>query len=409
MYAVIDLETTGLWPRSDRVVEIAVLRLDPGLAVTETWTTLVNPERDVGPTRLHGITAGDVADAPPFLDLADALAERLSGAVLVAHNLPFDARFLRAEFDRVGVDFPEVRGLCTLALAQHLPAPGGRALQACCEQLGLGVSADHSALADAQAAAELLRYCLARALPLPPHKPIAVPVRASPRATCLHPRGSACPRDRESPLRTLLSRLPARAAAPDAGDEAVAAYADLLDRALEDRRVTAEECSDLEEAARSFGLTREATGDIHRSYLTGLVGAALADDLLTDAERKDIERVASLLGLAEALPDLLDAGTTPAMKAARPKSRTHELAGKSVCFTGESVCSLQGNPLDRPRQELLAAEAGLVVAPRVTKRLDVLVLADPDSVSGKARKAREYGTRLIAERSFWTMLGVAVD
>jgi DNA polymerase-3 subunit epsilon len=112
---------------------------------------------------------------------------------------------------------------------------------------------------------------------------------------------------------------------------------------------------------------------------------------------------------SDALPELLDAGTTQAMKAARPPSRVHELAGRSVCFTGESVCSVGGTPLDRPGQEVLAAEAGLVVAPRVTKRLEVLVLADPDSVSGKARKAREYGTRLIAERSFWTMLGVAID
>ena len=92
MYAVVDLETTGLWPqRSDRVLEIAIIQLDLGLAITDVWTTLVNPERDVGPVRLHGITASDVVDAPTFRQLASPLAARLSGAVLVGHNLRFDA------------------------------------------------------------------------------------------------------------------------------------------------------------------------------------------------------------------------------------------------------------------------------------------------------------------------------
>jgi DNA polymerase-3 subunit epsilon len=45
----------------------------------------------------------------------------------------------------------------------------------------------------------------------------------------------------------------------------------------------------------------------------------------------------------------------------------------------------------------------------VTKSLDILVLADPDSMSGKAKKARQYGTRLVAERVFWGELGVAID
>jgi len=410
MYAVVDLETTGLWPRGDRIVEIAVVRLDPGLAVTHVWTTLLNPERDVGPVRLHGITAGDVADAPAFRQIAGPLAAQLSGAVLVAHNLLFDAGFLRAEFFRTGHEFPEPRGLCTLALAHRLGLPGGRTLSNCCSQLGLTVRPDHSALADAQAATDLLRYFLADGrVTLPPHEPLAfgtLPATSAPR---LRPRGSAPPRAPESPLQILLSRLPARVASVDASEDAVASYADLLDRALEDRRVTADELRALEETTDAWGLTREDVADIHRSYLTSLVGIALADDLLSDAERRDLDRVAGLLGLESALPALLAAGAAPAMKAARPASRAHELAGRSVCFTGESVCSVGGVPLDREDQEVLAAEAGLVVAPRVTKKLDLLVLADPESMSGKAATARRYGVRMMAERAFWTALGVAID
>jgi DNA polymerase-3 subunit epsilon len=49
------------------------------------------------------------------------------------------------------------------------------------------------------------------------------------------------------------------------------------------------------------------------------------------------------------------------------------------------------------------------VAPRLTKTVDLLVLADPESTSEKARKARQYGTRLIAEPAFWGKIGVEVN
>ncbi len=45
----------------------------------------------------------------------------------------------------------------------------------------------------------------------------------------------------------------------------------------------------------------------------------------------------------------------------------------------------------------------------MTKKLGVLVVADPESQLGKARKARDYGTRITAERAFWEHLGVTVD
>ncbi|MFL5963284.1 MAG: hypothetical protein ACJ757_10385 [Gaiellaceae bacterium] len=65
--------------------------------------------------------------------------------------------------------------------------------------------------------------------------------------------------------------------------------------------------------------------------------------------------------------------------------------------------------MTREVAETLASERGLVVKQGVTKKLDVLVVADPDSLSGKARKARDYGTRIIVERSFWRSIGVPVD
>ncbi|MFP5361764.1 MAG: hypothetical protein ACLGI5_03425 [Thermoleophilia bacterium] len=56
----------------------------------------------------------------------------------------------------------------------------------------------------------------------------------------------------------------------------------------------------------------------------------------------------------------------------------------------------------------LAEAAGLVVCPRVTQALDLLIVADAETMSGKARKARAYGTRIIAEAAFWPLIEVDV-
>jgi len=59
--------------------------------------------------------------------------------------------------------------------------------------------------------------------------------------------------------------------------------------------------------------------------------------------------------------------------------------------------------------ERLAASAGLVIKSGVSKKLDILVTPDALTLSTKARKARQYGTRILAESVFWQMIGVQVD
>jgi len=101
--AVIDVETTGLYPGKDRVVEIAVVVVTPDGKRLGEFSTLVNPERDVGPTSVHGLTAQDVYSAPRFGELAGHLISVLDGTVAIAgHNVWFDQSFLKAEFERLG-------------------------------------------------------------------------------------------------------------------------------------------------------------------------------------------------------------------------------------------------------------------------------------------------------------------
>ena len=122
--AVVDVETTGLNPQAgDRVCEIAVLRADPG-----PWgepglevVSLVNPGRPIGAgaRAVNGIEDDDVANAPPFHALIAEVNTALDGAVLVAHNVPFDVGFLRAEYRRAGTRFPTMQALDTLELARR--------------------------------------------------------------------------------------------------------------------------------------------------------------------------------------------------------------------------------------------------------------------------------------------------
>jgi len=102
-FAVIDLETTGFaYNANDRVCEIGVVLVSPEGRREHSWTTLVNPQRDLGAQHIHRIDATDARMAPRFADVVGDLTGLLAGRVVVAHNSAFDASFLAAEYARAG-------------------------------------------------------------------------------------------------------------------------------------------------------------------------------------------------------------------------------------------------------------------------------------------------------------------
>src|ERR1051325_2284094 len=118
--AIVDLETTGTRPGSDRVTEIGVIEVERFEVVSE-WSTLVNPGVAL-PSEIQaltGITQEMLAQAPRFADLAASLHERLAGRVFIAHNARFDYGFLRREFERAGFKFL-AKTLCTVRLSRRL-------------------------------------------------------------------------------------------------------------------------------------------------------------------------------------------------------------------------------------------------------------------------------------------------
>lgn len=212
--AVIDVETTGLNPyRHDRVIELAALMMRLDGEVIREFVTLLNPERDIGPTSIHGLTASDIIAAPRFPEVAGALLDILNGCV---------------------------------ALAGHQVAS-----------------------------------------------------------------------------------------------------------------------------------------------LLGFHGSDL-DELLEMASQKMLQ---------EPTED----------KSTLKPLRREQLTGKRVCFTGECQYRHLGQTITREMATELATNRGMIVVESVTKKLDLLVVADPLTQSGKAKKAHKYGLRIMHEAVFWKLLGVEVE
>jgi DNA polymerase-3 subunit epsilon len=414
--AVVDTETTGVYPAGhDRIIEVAVVRFKPDTGeIEDEYVTLVNPGRDIGRGDIHGITAGELLQAPGFADVAGDVGQRLHGAVLAGHNLRFDLGFLRSEYARLGIELPPFPALCTLQLAYRLESKPSRSLEACCASAGVSHVNPHTALGDAHACLGLLAQYLARGQAsrlcdlgcecdeLPDTG--WLPFRPSGRAV---PRGEAAARRAHE--RGYLSRLVTRLPRTEGSSLREAEYLCLLDRVLEDRMLTPEEAKSLHEAAKTWGMAQNDVAGAHQAFLWAVARQAKADGVISDLERVDLMTLCELLGVEpETMTALLHDPSKPRAEPAG-QDPPSALAGKSVCFTGELLGKLGGERVTREMAEEAARRAGMVVKPSVAKSLDILVVADPDTQSGKAKKAREYGTRIMAEAVFWRAVGLDVQ
>jgi DNA polymerase III epsilon subunit-like protein len=301
--AVIDLETTGLSPQGDRIVELAVVRIDPGQEPRVVLDTLVNPQRRVSGSEIHGIYDVDVEGAPTFRELVAPFTEAVDGAVIASFNVYFDIKFLINELELAKHPM-ELPHLCLMWLRPGLGLGQRASLERTCAELGVPFAASHQAAADASASAALWPlyaraatergvrtfgdlaavkdYKFTKSWSLAPLDPRGV--SALPPRTALKPR----------PQRSAYERTEVRRREWGAQD-ALAAYWNALTAALVDSAITPAERNELLRLQASPLLRPESIRYVHAKVLAGLLEEVSRDLAVDDAEVEWLASVTALL------------------------------------------------------------------------------------------------------------------
>ena len=157
-FSVLDVETTGLSARNNRVIEIGIVKIK-NLKIVDKYTTLINPGCNIPYfiTQFTGISNSDVAYSPSFYDTAEEIEEFIGNSIVSGHNLSFDEGFLSYEFIRNGFEPLSNLSVCTLKLSRKIfPSLKSKSLGSVSEYLGVKNRDSHRALSDAEATAQIL-------------------------------------------------------------------------------------------------------------------------------------------------------------------------------------------------------------------------------------------------------------
>jgi DNA polymerase III epsilon subunit family exonuclease len=171
-FVVVDVETTGINPHWDRITEVSAFKVmsrshadgrGPIRSITDEFTMLVNPERDIPGwiTHFTGITNEMVARCPRFTDIADRLIDFIGQSVIVAHNAHFDIKFINSEINRVYDRRLFNARLCTVQLGRKLfPELPNHKLHTIADHLAVDIKGRHRARGDALATAQVFMHML---------------------------------------------------------------------------------------------------------------------------------------------------------------------------------------------------------------------------------------------------------
>lgn len=291
--AVIDFETTGLTPGLDRVVEVAVVRLEPGSQPQLVFDTLVNPMRSMAATEIHGITDADVADAPRFHDIAGELIAALSDCVIAAYNVYFDIKFLLSEMGQSGVNHIPPH-FCLMYMRPMLGLGSRCKLDEACRAHNIDHDAAHVAAQDAEAAGLLLERYLDI---LKERKIHAFSDLARLRdykflksfENSPFPEPSTFNLSRCTELRSRSAQVLHAQVEPTLNP--LASYWDALRIALADLEITSEELDYLTKQRNQLGLRKEEVRVLHARAFVSVIAQFISDKWLDDEEAEKLQRL----------------------------------------------------------------------------------------------------------------------
>lgn len=295
-YAVIDLETTGLDKTKNRIIEIAIRRIDSKGALIDEISTLINPEvHDVGPTFIHHIKPEHVVDAPKFSEFAPEILNRLSGSIVVAHHAAFEDGFLGAEFARIGIGIPNLPCIDTLWLARQVIDLPNYKMATVIDAFGIEEEDAHTALGDVRMLSKLLPVLLGKTEPLRFPVPLFVDTIEKKGAARIKTRVTNLSKGEKGWMANVLKKLPE--SGQSLSDTIVENYLEMLNRFLLDGKIVGEEAKELARMAGSSGLGAAQLREIHEDYFATMERVALEDGVITDAEKKSLSSLKAQLGI----------------------------------------------------------------------------------------------------------------
>ena len=160
-YCVLDLETTGLSFRTEKITEVGIMKIKNG-EVVDSFETFVNPEKPIPykVVEVTKITDDMVKDAPTIKEVFPKILEFIKDSVLVAHNADFDIGFLKYNAQELGYEF-EYTYIDTLRLAKELfPDFKKYKLGIIADKLGIKVEVAHRALDDVDTTVKVFKVML---------------------------------------------------------------------------------------------------------------------------------------------------------------------------------------------------------------------------------------------------------
>lgn len=374
--AVVDVETTGFL-KTDRILEIGVVLLE-NFEIVDEFETIINPLRDVNNANIHGLNATSLSLAPTFDEIQNNLSKLLDGRILVAHNLPFDQRMLTQEFIRFTDKFDFGSGICTLKLTKMK-------LNQAALKFGISLVNAHSAIDDARATAKILKNL---DLDLDKYQHCTLQYLEKKEKTRILQRSS---RDRITIAKVELIQRFNDSISILGLEEKKLYYFDELSKALGDLVLTTDEQESLKYLSHKLGLSSEEQQDVHQIFLEQLIKAATRDQFISEYEKNVIDNISRVLEISN----------ENEIMASNEKLPTAQ-SGLRVCFTGDAKDS-DGMELTRDFMHEVAISKGFIPVNSVTKKsCDLLVSADVNSMSGKTKKARNYGIPVMSVIDFFS-------
>lgn len=381
-FAVIDTETTG-FGKTDRLVEIAVVLVE-GKEIVQEWETLINPERDISNSNIHGITSEIVSLAPTFAEINSELSRLINGTIMVSHNISFDQRMLEQEFSRINKTNDLGIGFCTLQATKLK-------LESACKKYGITNVSAHRALTDARATALIFIKLMEQLGSVERLLPISLNHNLQLKSPQLLSR-AAVSEDHKPGHQNLRRIIHGLGPSQEAGPEL--SYLDALSSVMSDFEITSDEMKYLDDWAQTLGIGSSKQIELHTTFFDQLVLAAERDNYISGTEKMLLEKAAKTLGLSH--------------QVVTPNDQKNEVfslkTGMTVCFTGTAI-GKNGDELSRETLESYASKNSLVPVSSVTKKTcDLLVAADKSSMSGKTKKARDYGIPVISVEEFLDLI-----